>query len=188
MKCRSRLQTHAALIETAAGRGRARLAYCGASLEVPDLMPPPPDHVPVPAVPLWLGASGLIPFILLAGALWISPVDYHPVLHDWIRTYAAVILSFIGAIHWGVAMVHRDMTDHDRAVLMGWSVVPSLVAWLGLLMPLRTGLALAAAMFIVHYTMDRQLVTRFDLPGWYLRLRGGLTAVVVVCLGIAAIR
>ena len=85
------------------------MAYCGASLEVPDLMPPPPDHVPVPAVPLWLGASGLIPFILLAGALWISPVDYHPVLHDWIRTYAAVILSFIGAIHWGVAMVHRDM-------------------------------------------------------------------------------
>lgn len=151
-------------------------------------MASPPERVPVPTVPLWLGAGGLIPFVVLTGGLWVTPPEYHPTLLDWLRTYAAVILSFIGAVHWGIAMAHREMTEPDRAVVMGWSVVPSLVAWVGLLMPPRTGLALTAAMFVVHFTMDRQLATRFVLPGWYLRLRGGLTVVVVTCLAMVAIR
>ena len=151
-------------------------------------MPPPPAPVPVPAVPLWLGAGGLVPFVVLSGGLWVAPPEYQPVLHDWLRTYAAVILSFIGAIHWGVAMLHRDMSEADRAVVLGWSVVPALVGWFGLLMPMRTGLALTAAMFVVHFTMDRQLAARFDLPGWYLRLRGGLTVVVVSAIVLAAAR
>lgn len=148
----------------------------------------PTDPAPVPSVPLWLGAGGLIPFVLLAGGLWVVPPEYHPVLHDWLRTYAAIILSFVGAVHWGVAMLHRDMAEQDRAVVMGWSVVPALVAWIGLLMQLRAGLALTAAMFVLQYTMDRQLGARFPLPPWYLRLRRGLTVVVVACLAMAAIR
>ncbi|MBK8015578.1 MAG: DUF3429 domain-containing protein [Betaproteobacteria bacterium] len=151
-------------------------------------MPLPPDRVPVPAVPLWLGAGGLVPFVLLAGALWVVPAEFHPVIHDWLRTYAAVILSFIGAIHWGIAMTHRDMADADRSVVMGWSIVPALVAWVGLLMQLRAGIVLTAAMFVVHYSMDRQLASRFPLPGWYLPLRRGLTVVVVACMAVAAMR
>lgn len=151
-------------------------------------MAPPPERVPVPAVPLWLGAGGLFPFVVLAGGLWVTPPEYHPTLLDWLRTYAAVILSFIGAIHWGIALTHRDMPAADQSTVMTWSVVPSLVAWVGLLMQPRPGLALTAAMFVVHYTMDRQLASRFPLPGWYLRLRGGLTVVVVACLAVVAIR
>lgn len=146
------------------------------------------DREPVPAVPLRIGAAGLVPFVALSGALWLVPAAYHPTLYDWLRTYASVILSFVGAIHWGVALVHRDMRDADRTVVMIWSAVPALVAWLGLLMPLKSGLVLTAAMFVVHYTMDWQLATRFAVPGWYLRLRGGLTAVVVVCLACTALR
>jgi len=148
----------------------------------------PPSQSPVPSAPLWLGAGGLVPFIVLTGALWIVPVEYHPTLQDWLRTYAAVILSFVGAVHWGIAMLHRDMNDQDRAVVMGWSVVPGLVAWVALLMSLRPELTLTGAMFVIHYTMDRQLATRFPIPDWYLRLRSGLTIIVVACLGIAAIR
>lgn len=139
-------------------------------------------------MPLWLGAGGLVPFVVLTGALWVAPPEYHPFLVDWLRTYAAVILSFIGAVHWGIALTHPAMNEHDRSVVMSWSVVPALVAWIGMLMQLRTGLALTAAMFVVHYTMDRQLAARFPLPEWYMRLRGGLTAVVVVCLAFAAVR
>jgi hypothetical protein len=40
----------------------------------------------------------------------------------------------------------------------------------------------------VHYAADRQLAQRFTLPPWYLRLRAGLTAVVVVCLIMAILR
>jgi hypothetical protein len=48
------------------------------------------------------------------------------------------------------------------------------------------GLLLMAAAFAVHYAADRQFVLRFSLPGWYLRLRTGLTGVVVLCLLLAA--
>lgn len=151
-------------------------------------MPTAPDRPPVPSAPLWLGAGGLVPFVVLAGAIWVAPEPFRPALYDWLRSYAAVILSFIGAVHWGIALAHRDMSQSDRAVVMGWSVVPALVAWVGLVMSLRAGITLTAAMFVAHYTMDRQLAARFPLPDWYLRLRAGLTVVVVACLAVATIR
>jgi hypothetical protein len=148
---------------------------------------PEPDP-PVPPVPLWLGAGGLIPFIVLTGAVWVVAPEYRPVAYDWLRTYAACILSFVGALHWGSAMVHPDMKPADRDLLMGWSVIPALVAWLSLLVHLRPGLVLMAAMFVIHYSMDRALVRRFRFPEWYVRLRGGLTLIVTACLAVTALR
>lgn len=139
-------------------------------------------------MPSWLGIAGAVPFITGAGAMWVLPPDLQLVAAEWLRTYAAVILSFVGAVHWGFAMLHPRLDARDRDVVWSWSVVPALVAWVGLLLSLRAGLTLSAAMFVVHWTMDRQFAARFGLPPWYLRLRGGLTAVVVTCLIVAALR
>jgi len=147
-----------------------------------------PTPSPVPTLPLWLGAGGLIPFIVLTGAIWVVDDAHRITAYEWLRTYAAVILSYVGGVHWGVAMLHPKMSTQDRGTVMGWSVVPALVAWLALLAPWRHGLAITAAMFALHYAMDRALVQRFDVPDWYIRLRGGLTIVVVVCMAVAAIR
>lgn len=147
---------------------------------------PPPSRLPT--VPLWLGAGGLIPFVILTGAVWISDDAHRIMAYEWLRTYAAVILSFIGAVHWGFAMLHPKMSLQERNTVMAWSVVPALVAWAALLAPLRHGLAVTAAMFALHYAMDRAFAQRFELPDWYLPLRGGLTIVVIVCLTLTAIR
>ena len=147
-----------------------------------------PQPTPVPTVPLWLGAGGLIPFIVLTGAIWITDEAHRIMAYEWLRTYAAVILSFVGAVHWGFAMLHPKMTEQDRGTVMSWSVVPALVAWLALLAPMRHGLAITAAMFALHYAMDRAFVQRFDIPHWYIRMRGALTIAVVVCMVVAAIR
>lgn len=151
---------------------------------VKNLLPP----APIPSVPLWLGAGGLIPFVILTGAVWISDEAYRIMAYEWLRTYAAVVLSFVGALHWGFAILHPKMSPQERNIVMAWSVVPALVAWLALLAPLRHGLAVTAAMFALHYAMDRAFTQRFELPDWYLRLRGGLTVVVIACLALAAIR
>lgn len=148
-------------------------------------LPPPAS---IPSVPLWLGAGGLIPFVILTGAVWFSDEAYRIMAYEWLRTYAAVILSFVGALHWSFAMLHPKMTEPERNTVMAWSIVPALVAWLALLAPLRHGLAVTAAMFALHYAMDRAFVQRFALAEWYLPLRGGLTIVVIVCLTLAAIR
>ena len=45
--------------------------------------------------------------------------------------YAAVILAFMGAIHWGLAM--RDRSGAGAGPYL-WGVTPSLLAWLALLL------------------------------------------------------
>lgn len=147
----------------------------------------PDPQQPIPNTPLWLGAGGLIPFIVLAGSLWVAPEPYRPMLADWLRSYAAVILSFVGAVHWGFAMLHPKVGDNERDTVMAWSVVPALVGWVGMIVPLRHGLVFIAAMFVIQLSMDRAFARRFALPPWYLSLRNGLTAVVVVCIGITAL-
>lgn len=66
-----------------------------------------------------LGLAGLIPFVGLTVAMY---VDAAP--RGWIAlaqlAYAATIVSFIGALHWGLAM--RDATL-DRAAL--WQALGS---------------------------------------------------------------
>lgn len=151
-------------------------------------MPAPEPPHGVPPVPLWLGAGGLIPFILFAGAVWVLPDAYQALAYSWLRTYSAVILSFVGALHWGIAMVHRDVSERDRDTMMMWSVMPALVGWGGMLLSQRPGLAIVAAMFIAHYSMDKLLVTRVSMPAWYIPLRRGLTFVVVVCLIVAILK
>ncbi len=142
---------------------------------------------PIPRSAFWLGTAGLIPFVVLASALYALP-DYRPTVLFWLTSYAAVILSFVGAVHWGAAMLHPRMNEADRALFMTWSVVPALVAWAALLMPPRTGLLLMAAAFAAHYGADRQFAQRFNLPPWYLRLRAGLSAVAILCLLLAILR
>jgi hypothetical protein len=146
-----------------------------------------PDD-PIPRAPFWLGTAGLLPFVVLTSALYALPDGNTPMVLVWLTAYAAVILSFVGAIHWGVAMVHEQMPEAERGVFMAWSVVPALAGWVALLLPAKTGLLLLGATFAVHYASDRQFAQRFALPRWYLRLRGGLTGVVVLCLVLAAVR
>ena len=51
----------------------------------------------------WLGYGGLVPFV---GLLSIVLVDPHHglVWADAMVAYGAIILGFVGALHWGFAM------------------------------------------------------------------------------------
>jgi hypothetical protein len=148
-------------------------------------MAKPEDRTPIPKAPFWLSAGGLLPFVVIVSAMWALPTAYTPTLLFWLTSYAAMILTFAGALHWGISMLHPDMTEQDQSVFMAWSVVPALVGWISLLMPPKTGLLLLIATFVIQYAADRQLAQRFRLPGWHLRLRAGLSAVAALCLVLA---
>ncbi|WP_395055455.1 DUF3429 domain-containing protein [Polaromonas sp.] len=124
-----------------------------------------------------LGVAGLVPFIAGAAAVWLVGLqDRLPTAA--LLVYAALIASFLGGIHWGLAM--REQTT-DAAQLL-WGVSPSLLGWLAVLLPPRWGLLLAPATLIACYGVDRRLYLRFGLSGW-LGLRAGLTVVASVsCL------
>lgn len=139
--------------------------------------------VPLPAKVL--GAAGLLPFIGTAGALWIVDPEHVHSFAMALIGYAAVILSFLGAVYWGVAMgAGRRRSKFCYTV----GVLPALVGWSAtLLHPVEAG-ALLIAGFVGVLALDLMAVNVGLVPGWYPRLRLPLTAVAIASLiaGVAA--
>jgi hypothetical protein len=136
---------------------------------------------PTPQRVALLGYGGLLPFI--ATALGGALDDSHAAIWlDALHAYGAVILSFVGALHWGFAMLATDLDDGERDARYLWSVIPALLAWPALLLSGGLAGALLLAGFLLHYWQDRRLVRRCPLPAWYLPLRGRLTGVACLCL------
>lgn len=142
----------------------------------------PATTIPTPA--LVLGVGGLLPFILGALLIWLGPSS---VWQAWgglvLLSYGAVILSFIGAVHWGMGLKEwQQQQEGSLWPVLGWSVTPALVAWAALLLPPKGGLALLLLGFAAQYAVDRRTVAVGRLPAWYGRLRSLLTAGAVICL------
>lgn len=139
----------------------------------------PPRHVAL------LGYGGLLPFIGLALLLPFS-LEYRPLWSVALVTYGAVILSFVGALHWGFAMTAQDLSAEQRRDRFIWSVIPALIAWAATLLPVSWGFLLLIVGFVMHYWQDRQLFRFISLPVWYLPMRLRLTSVASLCLLLGA--
>ncbi|MEO8488641.1 DUF3429 domain-containing protein [Pseudomonas sp.] len=138
-----------------------------------------PKHVSL------LGYGGLLPFIFLALLIPFS-LDYRQLFAIALVNYGAVILSFVGALHWGFAMTVRDMSAKQGSDLFVWSVIPALIGWTATLLPMPLGCVLLVIGFVAHLRQDRQLSRVMNLPAWYLPMRLRLTLVASVCLLLAA--
>lgn len=134
-----------------------------------------------PTVPiaLWLGYGGLIPFVAGAALLALLPPESRPVAAAALSAYAAVIVSFLGGIHWGIGF--RDGTPR----LFLWGVLPSLVAAAALLLPPRHGLLVHAVMLLLCYGVDRRVYPAHGLQP-RLRLRWHLSLVAATSCFVAA--
>ena len=132
-----------------------------------------------------LGYGGALPFLGLAACTYfkvalpgISPVE-------GLLTYGAVILSFIGALHWGVVMAqHEQVVPRLASLLYGWSVMPALIAWAALLMPDRVGATVIALCFVACWRIDMQVIKSGLWPAWMARLRLHLTSCAVASLAV----
>lgn len=145
------------------------------------------NPVALPRTVAWLGYGGLIPFLVLTPA---SLLDHHhgAVWSDALYAYGAIILSFIGALHWGLAMSLPELSERQRSAWFAWSVVPALIAWPAVLFSPPLAAPLLVVGFIAHYLQDRRLARQATLPGWYLplRLRLGCVAVISLVVGVFA--
>ena len=142
---------------------------------------PDDNSVALPRTVAWLGYGGLLPFLVLTPA---SLLDHHhgALWSDALYAYGAIILSFIGALHWGLAMTLPELSERQRSAWFAWSVVPALIAWPAVLFSPPLAAPLLVFGFIAHYLQDRRLARQARLPGWYLPLRLRLSSVAVVCL------
>jgi Protein of unknown function (DUF3429) len=136
-----------------------------------------------PLAALVLGAGGLTPFIGLTLLSILVPAS--DTLLPALASYAAVILSFVGALHWGYA-VHANSQGRLALIQYGWSVLPGLVGWFALQLPLSFALRAQALAFIVCYGVDHRLAAAEAIPPWFLRLRAALSAIAATALIVAS--
>lgn len=136
-----------------------------------------------PRLAILLGYAGLIPFISGAIGIWITPAAWRADVLTALLHYAAVILAFMGAIHWGLAMA-RERQDDAAHRQLGLSVLPALLGWLAISngLPALLALGVLFAGFIGLYLADVHAARLELAPRWYPALRKPLTAVVLVAL------
>ncbi len=138
---------------------------------------------PGPTATAWLlGRAGLLPFVAGALACLFGPPAWPAPASVALAAYAAVIVSFLGGIHWGLAM---RQAPNPSPVLLYWGVVPSLLAWPALLLPSAPGLVLLGVSLWLCWAVDRKLYPTQQATAW-LGLRLQLTVVASLSCWAAA--
>ncbi len=149
-----------------------------------------PERIPTPA--LLLGLGGLVPFVALPFAAAFSEtlnlppqVRAHATVPA-LTLYAAVILSFMGGVRWGLAM--RQVAPNGFVAWRRYtvSILPALLAWTALFLGTRAGLVTLAAGSALLLIYDLWSIRRGEAPQWYERLRVWLTSVVVLSLTVTS--
>lgn len=123
---------------------------------------------------------GALPFVGAVIAQLQGMAHYHS--GYFALTYGAVIISFLGGIHWGLFLSNAQ---HTRLNLLVTSNLLALIAWATLffVVPVTQYLVQIAA-FIALWWIDRKLVAEGIIERWFYRLRSQVTAVVLLCLAI----
>jgi hypothetical protein len=136
-----------------------------------------------------LGYAGLIPFVLLTGLLWLVDPELLPFVSMALGAYAATIVSFLGGVHWGIGFI-KARSDGLAAPRFHfwWGVVPSLLAWLALMLPAYAALPLLGLVVVACYAVDRSTYPAAGLANWLpMRLRLTVVAALSCMLGAAAV-
>ena len=136
----------------------------------------------VPKVPLLIGLGGTTPFIIAAVLIWIAKDPWKSFIFLNLINYCLVIISFLGAIHWGSTMIHNR--KHKFTIWYIWSVIPACIAWVSVMGGLKYDVLIMILMigFIISFIVDAKGVRMNLLPNWYLTLRKILTLIAVLSL------
>lgn len=148
------------------------------------IMEPDTQRANVPTAPMWLGAAGALPFVFSAICAVLGWQPFGLLPSAVAEAYGATILSFMGAIHWGLQMARRA-PNLDWA-LYGASVLPALLAAAALMMPMPFSLLVLSGGLVALLVFDLCLAPKGLVPLWYGRLRWPLTIAAAASLLVVA--
>ena len=150
--------------------------------------------MPVPA--MLLGAMGAFPFSTLAGMV-VTGIKVPGIDNGFaLMSYGAIVLSLMGGVHWGLAMLTpghgaggRWGTQSEWRTY-GASLVPAFFAWTALLIPVKAGAWLMAAAFAGLLVYDLRCVRLGEAPSWFPSLRWPLSIMAAgsLIVGVALAR
>ncbi|KAJ0162472.1 hypothetical protein CTA2_4498 [Colletotrichum tanaceti] len=165
----------------------------------------------VPREPYALGLAGTLPYLATSlstvyltwdlNVEWPSTSTFannvfmgHESAQYWLNLlepiqlgYGAIIISFLGAVHWG--MEYAEKTPHPRRTPFryGMGVLAPMIAWPSLLMPIEYALTSQFAAFTFLYLADVRAKNKGWAPQWYGVYRFVLTAIVGVSIFVSLV-
>ena len=130
------------------------------------------------------GWAGLLPFVAALACVMLAPdAEWRMFGVRLALAWGAVILAFVSAVHWGLALAGR--WSWDAGIILG-SVLPSVLGAAALLQGGTRGIALLVAGFGAFWLYEHRRRGE-DLPADYLGVRRNLTLAVVALLAVTAI-
>lgn len=165
----------------------------------------------VPKESYFLGLAGTIPYLATSCSnlylSWALNTDWptsssflnsilmtHDNARSWLSVieplqmgYGAVIISFLGAIHWGLEYAEKKPSYPRTQFRYGLGVLASVVAWPTLFMPWQFAMTSQFAAFVALYFADSRATVRGWAPYWYGTYRFVLTAIVGVAIMLSLI-
>ncbi|MEM9356904.1 MAG: DUF3429 domain-containing protein [Pseudomonadota bacterium] len=144
----------------------------------------PTDQVSkIPTTTLAWGWVGVLPFATLSLALLFGDTFIAGVARQVLVPYAAIILTFMGGVHWGL-----EMRGAGRgSLLYNSGIFPSLVAVAALVLPVHLALLALGVGFAGLLAFDLWMAQQGIIPRWYSKLRIQLTSAVLACLIVAGL-
>ncbi|KAI1654140.1 hypothetical protein F4813DRAFT_215236 [Daldinia decipiens] len=169
------------------------------------------DLSSVPKEPYFLGLAGTLPYLATSvstvylswdlNTVWPTTSNFLNnilISHDTARQlisviepiqlgYGAIIISFLGAVHWGMEYTEKIPNRDRTRFRYGLGVLAPIIAWPTLLMPMDFALTSQFAAFVMLYFADSRATVRAWAPSWYGAYRFVLTAVVGTAIFISLI-
>lgn len=130
-----------------------------------------------------LTLASLAPMFALASLAWVEA--WRDIALLGLVGYAAISLTFAGAIHWGRVLGEFAQSNQFPTQLFG--VLAAFLGWAGLLLPRELALPMLSAGLVFLWGTE-QMLFNDELPLWYRQLRTQLTAgaVLAMLIGWAA--
>ncbi|KAH8596859.1 hypothetical protein B0O99DRAFT_618799 [Bisporella sp. PMI_857] len=159
----------------------------------------------VPKESLYIGAAGVLPYaatslstVFLASEIkrahthssgYLFSADTAHQLLDWVTPiqigYGAVIISFLGAVHWGLEYAGYGGYHSYRRYMYG--VIAPAVAWPTTFMPVEYALITQFLAFTYLYFADARATVKGWFPPWYSTYRFVLTFFVGASIVISLV-
>ncbi|MGM0517024.1 MAG: DUF3429 family protein [Pseudomonadota bacterium] len=132
----------------------------------------------------------LLPFWGLALLAWVASPGWSAQALDALAAWAAIMLGFLGAIHWGVVLA---TTPAERALLAGdvrhrlvWGAAMVVFAWICVLLPWTVlTLSMLFLLLVASWQVDRRWLGNLPVGWSYQRLRRLFTLFAALALLVA---
>ena len=131
-----------------------------------------------------LSILGLLPFFFGLIDLLLNKDNLFFII-NLPKYYGSVILTFLGAVYWGIILNdnHKNLIPEKvKIYIICWSIIPSFWSCLILIFNNNITIIILAICYIIVQFVDEFIIKYFKFPNWYLFLRRLLTIIVTVIL------